>query len=284
MKHVYLIIAHDEFEVLQHLIDALDDARNDIFVHIDKKVKQLPYLSSKCSQLYMIENRIDVRWGDISQIRCEYSLFEEAFVMGKYERFHLISGTHLPLKTQHELHEFFKNISDKELISSIYTNSYEANFKLGIYHYFIRNYRSQNSFLRKFIQLLWLLMVRIQLILNIHRNTDMFTQKASNWVSLTSEAVQYVLCQKEHVMTRFCRTFCGDEFFIPYLLNQEKDKFDIIDDNCWLYHDFQGSNPRLLKSGDFEFLIHSNYLFARKFSSSDMAVVNKLTDYLKNKR
>lgn len=36
--HAYLIIAHNEFEVLQKLVGALDDPRNDIYIHFDKKV------------------------------------------------------------------------------------------------------------------------------------------------------------------------------------------------------------------------------------------------------
>ena len=34
MKHAYLILAHHEPEVLQLLLTALDDARNDIFLHM----------------------------------------------------------------------------------------------------------------------------------------------------------------------------------------------------------------------------------------------------------
>ena len=37
MKHAYLIIAHNEFELLKLLIDRIDDARNDIYIHIDQK-------------------------------------------------------------------------------------------------------------------------------------------------------------------------------------------------------------------------------------------------------
>ena len=37
MKHAYLILAHNEFEVLRKLISALDDPRNDIFIHFDEK-------------------------------------------------------------------------------------------------------------------------------------------------------------------------------------------------------------------------------------------------------
>ena len=38
MKHAYLIIAHHEFDILNKLIQAIDDERNDIFIHFDKKV------------------------------------------------------------------------------------------------------------------------------------------------------------------------------------------------------------------------------------------------------
>jgi hypothetical protein len=39
MKHAYLIIAHNEFKILSYLVKALDDERNDIYVHIDKRLK-----------------------------------------------------------------------------------------------------------------------------------------------------------------------------------------------------------------------------------------------------
>ena len=36
-KHAYLIIAHDNFYTLEKLIKSIDDSRNDIYIHIDKK-------------------------------------------------------------------------------------------------------------------------------------------------------------------------------------------------------------------------------------------------------
>ena len=39
IKHAYMIMAHDQFELLSILIKMLDDPRNDIFLHIDKKAK-----------------------------------------------------------------------------------------------------------------------------------------------------------------------------------------------------------------------------------------------------
>ena len=37
MKHAYLIIAHNEFEIQKRLIQALDDERNDIYIHFDTR-------------------------------------------------------------------------------------------------------------------------------------------------------------------------------------------------------------------------------------------------------
>ena len=73
MKHAYLIIAHHEFEVLEKLIQSLDDARNDIYIHFDRKLKSLPTFIIRHADLYILEERIDIRWGHVSQIKAEYA-------------------------------------------------------------------------------------------------------------------------------------------------------------------------------------------------------------------
>ena len=35
MKHAFLILAHDEVDLLKLLVGSLDDPRNDIYVHMD---------------------------------------------------------------------------------------------------------------------------------------------------------------------------------------------------------------------------------------------------------
>lgn len=53
-KHTYLIMAHNEFEVLKELLLGLDDDRNHIYIHFDKKVKEIPDLK--------LENRSCIYW------------------------------------------------------------------------------------------------------------------------------------------------------------------------------------------------------------------------------
>jgi len=60
MKHAYMIIAHTNFEQLQTLLDLLDDERNDIYLHIDKKARNVYVSTTERSALNMIERMMEV--------------------------------------------------------------------------------------------------------------------------------------------------------------------------------------------------------------------------------
>ena len=79
-KHAYLILVHNEPSIFETLISLLDDERNDIFVHVDKKtdITQFQKIQSHYSNLIFIQERIDVRWGDISMMQAEMNLFKGA--------------------------------------------------------------------------------------------------------------------------------------------------------------------------------------------------------------
>lgn len=88
MKHAYLIIAHNEFEILKRLIQALDDERNDIYIHFDRKLNHYPDCRTSYAKLTFLEERMDVRWGDISVVDAEFALFDEAYRRGEYSYYH----------------------------------------------------------------------------------------------------------------------------------------------------------------------------------------------------
>ena len=78
MRHAFLIIAHNEFKILQRLVSMLDSEGNDIYIHFDKKVKQVPSIHTEKSAVFFPQERIDVRWGNVSQIKTELVLFKAA--------------------------------------------------------------------------------------------------------------------------------------------------------------------------------------------------------------
>lgn len=67
-KHAYLVMCHNNFEILCKLLSELDDVRNDIYIHVDKKVPSYPHERLKeCvinANLYFV-NRLTVSWGGI---------------------------------------------------------------------------------------------------------------------------------------------------------------------------------------------------------------------------
>lgn len=260
MKHAWLVIAHNEFEILQMLIDALDHPESDIYVHIDKKVKELPVLNASKSKLQVLEKRLDVRWGSVSQIECELLLFETANEHGPYDYYHVISGTTLPLKPFSELDAFFRAAEGKSVLMGLCKDEpYQERLKMRQYNLFLSKRRAG--------QFLWKSAIAVQRILGIETNKGKEFYKASNWLSLTEEAVKYILSRKEEIRKVYRYTFCGDEFFIPSELMSSPLKDRIISHEQYLYQEMGRATTVAFPLGALEGMKASAYLFARKFTS-----------------
>jgi hypothetical protein len=282
MKHAYLIIAHNEFEVLKKLLQAIDDPRNDVYIHFDKKVKQLPEVTMQYSTLYILDNRIDVHWGHISQIETEYILFETSYRKNSYRYYHLISGTHLPLYSQDKIHAFFDTLNNQQVFQALPTNAYERDLKMHRYNFFIKHFQHPNASIRLFIQQCWTLTIKIQRILHIRRNKNAMLKKAGNWVSLTEAGLAWMLSVKKAVLKKYRFSFCGDEWFIPSELENSALKSTLLYYDKLLKQQIERANSKTWRYEDYEELIHSDYLFARRFSHEDMKVVNKILDHIKS--
>lgn len=122
-KHAYMIIAHNEFDLLEILVRLLDDPRNDIYVHIDAKVKNFDFKSfqalTQYSRLRFTPRRISATWGDFSLVNTELLLLQTA-VAGEdpaqpYAYYHLISGVDLPIKSNDDIHAFLRKMLGKSL-------------------------------------------------------------------------------------------------------------------------------------------------------------------------
>ena len=78
-RHAYLIIAHNNFAQLQTLISLLDDERNDIYLHIDKKATTFtPDMVHTNHSCLFLTDRLSVSWGGESLIQCELLLLRAA--------------------------------------------------------------------------------------------------------------------------------------------------------------------------------------------------------------
>ena len=268
MKHAWLVIAHNEFEILQRLIDALDHPGSDIYVHIDKKVKEMPKLRAGKSRLYVLDRRLDVRWGSVSQIACELAMFEAAASRGPYDYYHVISGTTLPLKPFSELDAFFRSMEGKSVLTGLCKDdAYQETLKMRRYNLFLRNFQASSAAKRKTSQFLWKSVIAVQRMLGIEANKGKDFYKASNWLSLTQEAVQYILSRKEKILSVYRYTLCGDEFFVPSELMSSSLKDRIISHEQYLLQEMGRATTGVFPLDALERMKGFGYLFARKFTS-----------------
>lgn len=274
-KHAYLIIAHNNFGVLQCLISALDDARNDIYIHFDARVKQLPHLKCFKSHLFIIPNRIKVHWGHISQVKVEFLLFEAALNNNddSYEYVHLISGTHFPLKSQDYLHNYFSNIGNKSIVSKIYWGYEDILFRMGLQHFFLPNAVSGTNISSHIRNFLWRGLLKVQPI-SKNKVKELFKGKYSQWVSLYNTDLIKIYDFKKEILHKFNHTFCSDEHVMPYLF----DRIGIkpIESSDYLFQNFPKASPERLNMNKLNEIINSGCLFARKFDDEDLLVLDKI--------
>lgn len=276
MKHAYLIIAHNEFEHLQRLISALDDERNDIYVHIDRKVRNMPEISCRVSTLTILQNRIDVRWGHISQIKAEYALLRTAYDSKiNYDYYHIISGTHYPLTTLPEIDNYFSDKKGMTVFAPVPWSLDEIKDKFGRYHFFSDSVNRNN-----FKEFLWRLCLRVQGKYHI-RNYSWFYEKCSQWVSISKKDISIILNFEKHIKKLMNHTLCPDEVFIPTILHSCGILYII--DKKLLFTNFLGASPKELDLSDYSLMIESNAIFARKFSSSHSTLTDKIAEHVTTK-
>ena len=274
-KHAYLIIAHNEFDLLQKLISVLDDERNDIFIHIDKKsvFHREDFHASK-SNLTII-SEIRVQWGGVTQIKTELLLFRLATQQSRYSYYHLISGVDLPLKSQNYIHEFFNNHQGIEFLDVSISKYSEERILFRTKYYFFITGRTI------FRRILGKLILTAEQVCRIHRRYDIKMYMGCNWCSVTDDFALYLVSQTEVILSLFKYSSCADELYKQtVLMNSDfRNKRFLGSDKITpslREIDWNRGRPYTWKDEDYAYLCNSSNLFARKFSSQCEGIVDKL--------
>lgn len=285
-RHAYLIICHGHWEILKLLLQTLDDERNDIYVHVDKKVKKFPKTLLKSvvlkSRLTFVPRRL-VSWGGYSQIESELFLLAEA-IKTYHSYYHLLSGVDFPIKTQNYIYNFFAEHRGNNYIK------YDWNFMSGNahlerireYHFFQEKIGHNVGKMAAFWWYAEKMSLEFQKKISVNRikgrESEFF--KGTNWFSITHELASFVVSRTNYIERNFRYSLCADEMFLQTVANSSPFKKSIIDDTLRLI-DWSRGNPYIFKSADYDLLIKSDKLFARKFDENvDIEIVKRLAKQL----
>lgn len=282
MKFAYLIMAHHKFDVLKLLLQDLDDERNDIFLHVDKKTKDFDATEFtklvRKSRLIVVD-RIPVFWGHSSQIKCELNLLKKATEYGPYDYYHLLVGVEFPLKSQNYIHDFFEKNHDFEFIG--YDNMdcrFEQRMK---YFYFFKKYARCKNTWKKQLESIGDKLLKVQRKIGINRISGQegeYKKGYANW-SITHDLACYIISKEKEIEKKYRYTFCADEIFIHTLV-YHSEYYDKVYDKEDEYHSamrfttWEDAHNQIHKE-NLPMLLQLDRLFARKFDDEHATEIIK---------
>lgn len=301
MKQAYLIMAHTNLNQLCRLVSVLDHENNDIFIHADLKWVDfnVDVVQDYCkkSNLFFVK-RLDVVWGAYSQIECEMNLFTKAVETSDYVYLHLISGFDFPLRPIEQINKFFEENYPAQFVYFDRKNNSELALQRCREYHIFQKYAGRKKNAPSLIKKIEDLSLGIQRKIGINRHRKKcFSQfgKGANWVSITGEFANYLIRKNKEIEKSFCYSVCCDEVFLHTVLKSSPYYVDVFkadyrDKNNHLYTnmvytDWERGRPYTFRTEDYEELISSPYLFARKFDEEiDCGILDCLEAFIRKER
>lgn len=310
MKQAILIVAHNNWSILEASLEYYDRELFDIYLHIDKK-KEVDFKNffGKRKDVRLVKN-YNVNWGAYSMIKAEISLFTAAYEdTERYSYYHLISGVDFPLKNSEKLFNFFdknypKNFIEFSCHEESFFSTHEEYIKflrnfcgkpylnrLKYYHLFQEIDKISRTNLYNGIEKVAIVIQKL-LFIDRTKNTKVVYGKGSNWGSFTDDFVKLLLSEKDKKVFKetYEFTLCADEIYKQTLfLNSSLINTLYFDNKTKLPNnmrriDWERGRPYTFTNKDFfeiKELSKSDYMFIRKLDSVSS---NKVITFLNNNR
>ena len=295
LRHAYLITAHNKKAQLFNLLRLLNDPKNDIYIHIDKKAQGFTEAELRAaapdSRVAFVP-RLDARWGSEVFIDAMVSLVALAS-REEHVFYHLLSGVDLPLKSQREIHAFFEAHAGEEFVSFERETAKPYVIEGRIARY--RWQRPVQPLLKKLDRRLSPAFDALQKMVGINRikHAPVVFQKGGVWFSITHALARYIVEEMPEYRTYYRHSSCADEIWLqtlvansPFMEHRAFMGFDDELSATMRYVDWSGggASPRMLTSADYDMLMESGMLFARKFDDAvDADVIRRISEAVSSK-
>lgn len=288
MKHAIMIMAHADWEGLKHLIQLYDDEDVDFIVHINKRSGSwsdeiVKGITSK-SFIYIAPRQV-VSYCNYTQVNAIVSLLKTARKYGPYNYYHLISGSDLPLHPLDEFKKFFQLNNGKQFIG--FSNNYNLN-NAKHRSFFSNGIRISKGVYQKILIQINKILQRLQSILNIDlaRNYNGTPRKGADWWSINDEAARILIDNEYSFKKSFKYTYCPSELFAQTILSNilQSESIYNFENECvgsLREIDWKRGRPYVWRKDDYEYLINSHCMFARKFDKKiDSEIIELISKHV----
>lgn len=273
MKFAYIIMAHDNQRQLLFLLQHLDFEENDIYLHIDKKCKSMDLnllKSSVRSANIFIYRKFDVKWAGVSQTKCQVFMLSEA-IKTYHDYYHLISGKDFPIQSNTVIQHFFELHKGKEFVH--FESDFACNKDNCSYYYFGESIFSK-------------LLLQLQKKLKVKRTFYC----GANWFSITHRLASDFCEHKNMMLKKIRMTKSSDEYILQTFIKMvSKNEYTFYDNIRDPYNykqivrliDWNRGNPYVWMKENFDEIINSDRMFARKFDDViDNDIIRMISEFI----
>jgi hypothetical protein len=253
----------------------------DFYIHVDAKFPIESHAElTKIPNVYLIQNRVDVHWAAFSTIQAEFNGLQEILDSARtYDFINLMSGQDYPIKKVEEMQDFFEARKGKLLLKyRAFTGEWEEGM-IRVNKYYLTDFSFKGQ---HFLE--WILN---KVLKRTNQPKGMKFYGSSMFWAISPEAAEYVLntVDRNSKMKRFFRfSWAPDEFLFQTILLNSSFADSVINENCHYYkHPPNTPSPKTFLMEDYEDIIASDRLYARKFDmSKEPLLLDKIDAFLEN--
>ncbi len=294
MRIAYLMLVHTNPRLLRRAIGALSSEDCAFLIHVDRKANIEEFRGIDGVNVFFSEHRMPVYWGEFSQVEATMHLLRQ--VLGcsvTYDYFVLLHGSDYPLRSNTYIQKFLSENRGSEFISMVKMPA--PGFPMSKINKL--RYPSDKP-VRRFASRA---MARLGLAHRDHekRLGGLRPYAGDACWALSRDACQYILdfaSSNPQLEKYFRNTFTSDEMFFHTIIGNSP--FCLRTRRSLLYTDWgstNGNHPLMLNEVHVRFfeekekvLIEDQFgssevLFARKFSDSNLRVIDLVDAMIKRK-
>lgn len=226
MQHAILIMCH---KVTSALVYSLEEISNDpntkAFIHVDAKSSLTDFaFIKKYKNCILLEQRDAVYWGDSSQMYCTLRAMGYIFKNFQFDYLSLMSGDDIFHRTLKKLNNYLsKNMGVDFIGVTSFNGVSDLEAHRFLYRYNHIFFERDKSFFNKVYRGTIKKLFKFGFLKNKLNKPFKVMYKGSNWFTITSFSVEYILnfCENnKSYLKYFEKSYCCDEiFFVSIIFN-----------------------------------------------------------------
>lgn len=282
-------MAHKNPDQVYRLVSRLDDGLSAFFIHIDKSVAITPFEKIKeAGKLVQFVERVNSKWGGFGSVQAALNGLKAIKQSENFfDQIFLLSGQDYPIKSNAYINQFLETSPNTTFIEYFPIPNYQkwpGNDRGGLYRvdkYYI-GLKKKEMFISKTLNLL----SKYFSVLKRKLPDDIKPYAGSQWWSVSMDMLNYILdYDANHPEYRSFHkyTFVPDELYFQMIIANISDKkiAQHIENNnkrFIIWEKVSSAHPNTLRVQDFNTILASDHLFARKFDEHVDAEILNLID------